>query len=487
MEPVAYDLIVIGSGPAGESGAAAAAIFGKRVAMVEKNRLVGGASTNTGTLPSKTLRETALAISGLRDRNLYGVDLSLRRDATVADFMFHEQRVTANERRRIERNLARYGVVLYGGVGSFVDPHTIRVVARETTESMKGNPSTGDLSERSITGEVLLRAERILIATGSSPVRPPGFEFDNPRILDSDEILQLDRLPRSMAVVGAGVIGSEYASTFAALGTSVWVIDGRDALMPFLDQEVSRALADAMNKKLGIEFLWKTRVIACQVPDIGDVTLEFDTGGRLCVDAVLVAAGRASSTDALNLEAAGIKIGPTGRLIVDCHYRTSAPHVYAAGDVIGFPALASTSMEQARVAICHAFDQGYKTALAPVLPTGIYTIPEVSMIGSTEEELKSREVDYVVGRACYGQCARGEIIGDESGFLKLLFRREDMKLLGVHVIGELASELVHIGVVAILADSTADLFNRSCFNFPTLGDLYKIATYDAMVKRITST
>ncbi len=487
MEPIAYDLIVIGSGPAGESGAAVAAIFGKRVAMVEKSRLVGGASTNTGTLPSKTLRETALAISGLRARDLYGVDLSLRRDATVADFMFHERRVTANERKRVERDLARYGVVLYCGMASFVDSHTIRVVPEAAGECANRIPGTGNVNESGASAEVLLRAERILIATGSSPVRPPGFAFENTRVLDSDEILQLDRLPRSLGVVGAGVIGSEYASTFAALGTNVWVIDGRDALMPFLDLEISRALTDAMNKKLGIEFLWKNRVIACHVHDVGDITLEFDTGGRLCVDAVLVAAGRSSNTSSLNVNAAGIEVGATGRLTVDAHYRTSTPHIYAAGDVIGFPSLASTSMEQARVAMCHAFGQGHKTALATLLPTGIYTIPEVSMIGSTEEQLKSQEVDYVVGRASYSQCARGEIIGDETGFLKLLFRRNDMKLLGVHVIGELATEVVHVGVVAMLAESTADLFNRSCFNFPTLGDLYKIATYDAMVKRAMPT
>jgi NAD(P) transhydrogenase len=467
MEPLFYDLIVIGSGPAGESGATAASLFGKRVAMIEKNPLVGGASANTGTLPSKTLRETALAISGLRARDLYGVDLSLRREATVADLMFHSKRVTANERKRIEGNLAQAGVVLYQGTASFVDPHTIRVVY------------AGSVSE---TDEVLLRASHILIAAGSFPVQPPGFPFKHPRVLDSDEILQLERLPRSLAVVGAGVIGSEYACTFAALGTAVWVIDSRDELMPFLDQEISHALVDAMNKKLGIEFIWKNHVVTCQANDVGDITLEFDTGKRLCVDAVLVAAGRASNTATLNAAAAGIALGPKGRLTVDSHYRTSVPHIYAAGDVIGFPALASTSMEQARVAMCHAFEQGYKIALAPLLPTGIYTIPEVSMIGATEEQLKSEGIDYVVGRASYGQCARGEIIGDQIGFLKLLFQRKDMKLLGTHIIGEQASEVVHIGVVAMLSESTGDLFNRSCFNFPTLGDLYKIATYDAMVK-----
>ena len=364
---------------------------------------------------------------------------------------------------------------------------TIRNRPRATGEAAATGPGSSSVVDAGDTGEMLLTSERILIATGSSPVQPPGFPFNHPRILDSDEILQLDRLPRSLAVVGAGVIGSEYACTFAALGASVWVIDGRDELMPFLDREVSQALADAMNRKLGIEFLWKNQVTACKAQDIGDITLEFDTGGRLCVDAVLVAAGRASNTAMLNLSAAGIEVGPKGRLTVDAHYRTSVSHIYAAGDVIGFPALASTSMEQARVAMCHAFEQGHKTALAPLLPTGIYTIPEVSTIGSTEEQLRSQGIDYVVGRASYSQCARGEIIGDQTGFLKLLFRRDDLKLLGVHVIGELASEVVHVGVVAMLSDSTAELFNRSCFNFPTLGDLYKIATYDAMVKRAMTT
>jgi NAD(P) transhydrogenase len=397
--------------------------------------------------------------------------------------MFHERRVTANERKRVERNLGRSGVALYRGTASFIDPNTLRVASEATGEASGTGPGIGRVNGADGTSDVLLKAKWFLIATGSSAVQPPGFPFEHPRVLDSDEILQLDRLPRSLAVVGAGVIGSEYASTFAALGTAVWVIDGRDELMPFLDREVSHALADAMNRKLGIEFIWKKRVSACSAHDIGDIALEFDTGGRLCVDAVLVAAGRASNTAALNLPAAGIEVGPKGRLTVDSHYRTNVSHIYAAGDVIGFPALASTSMEQARVAMCHAFGRGYKTALAPILPTGIYTIPEVSMIGSTEEQLKAEGADYVVGRALYSECARGEIIGDESGFLKLLFRRDDMKLLGVHVIGEQASELVHIGVVAMLSDSTAELFNRSCFNFPTLGDLYKIATYDAMIRR----
>ncbi|MHB1559273.1 MAG: FAD-dependent oxidoreductase [Isosphaeraceae bacterium] len=486
MEPTSYDLIVIGSGPAGESAAASASQFGKRAAIIERSPMVGGASANTGTLPSKTLRETALAISGLKARDLYGVDLSLRREATVSEFMFHERRVTANERKRVERSLSRHGVVVYHGTASFLDPHTVRVVSEAPVhEGVHGHGGIHyhDHQHPVRTQEIQLKGETILIATGSAPVHPPQFPFDHRRVHDSDTILQLERLPRSLAVIGAGVIGAEYACTFASLGTEVWVVDGRDELLPFLDNEVSRALEESMHSHLGIEFLWKNRVTHCEAPEYGDITLEFDTGGRLCVDAVLIAAGRASNTAALNLSAAGIEPGPRGLLTVDSHYRTSIPHIYAAGDVIGFPALASTSMEQARVAMCHAFGKGYNTNLAPLLPTGIYTIPETSMVGATEEDLKAQGVPYIVGRASYAQCARGEIIGDQVGFLKLLYRLDDMKLMGVHVIGEQASEVVHVGVIAMLADATGDLFNRSCFNFPTLGDLYKIATYNAYQKR----
>ncbi len=448
--------------------------------------MVGGASTNTGTLPSKTLRETALAISGLKARDLYGVDLSLRREATVAEFMFHERRVTANERKRVERSLSRHGVVVYHGNASFLDPHTIRVISEAPPHDGGHGHGAAALHDHHHTPrchEIHLHGETILIATGSSPVHPPQFPFDHQRVHDSDTILQLERVPRSLAVIGAGVIGAEYGCTFAALGTEVWIVDGRDELLPFLDNEVSRALEDSMHAQLGIEFLWKNRVTRCEAHEYGDLTLEFDTGGRLCVDAVLVAAGRASNTAALNLAAAGIEPGPRGLLTVNGHYRTNIPHIYAAGDVIGFPALASTSMEQARVAMCHAFGKGFKTDLAPLLPTGIYTIPEASMVGATEEDLKSQGVPYIVGRASYAHCARGEIIGDQVGFLKLLYRQDDMKLLGVHVIGEQASEVVHVGVIAMLAEATGDLFNRSCFNFPTLGDLYKIATYNAYQKR----
>jgi NAD(P) transhydrogenase len=500
MEPINYDLIVIGSGPAGENGAATAATFGKKVAMVEKSPLVGGASANTGTIPSKTLRETALAISGLRSRNLYGVDLSIRREATVTDFMFHEKTVTSRERQRVRRTLARHDVVLYQGAASFVDPHTVRVVppavatgegGAETATETGTDPvvTTGiDGTEPALGGprqEVWLRGKVILIATGSSPVQPSLFPFDQDRVHDSDEILELDRLPRSLAVVGAGVIGSEYACTFAALGAKVLMIDGRDELLPFLDAEVSRALEQAMRERLGIEFLWKHRVTACNVVADGSVelTLDDDPSQIIKADDVLVAAGRSSNTEALNLAAAGITPGKRGLIKVDASYRTTVPHIYAAGDVIGFPALASTSMEQARVAMCHAFHRGYKTAIAPLIPTGVYTIPEIGMVGAAEEDLRAEGVETVVGRASYCQNARGQIVGDRIGFLKLIFRKEDMKLLGVHVLGDQASELVHIGVIAMLTDSTADLLNRACFNYPTLGDLYKDAVYDALIQR----
>jgi len=456
-----YDLVVLGSGPAGEKGAATAAAFGKRVAVVEAEPFVGGASTNTGTLPSKTLRETALALSGLRARDLYGVDLSLRREATVGDFLYHENRVKTKERTRVLDALHRGPAELHRGYGSFDDPHTIAVQHLDGTITR-------------------LSGEKILIATGSSPFRPPEFRFEDARIHDSDEILSIEKLPRTLAVIGAGVVGAEYACTFAALGAHVHLLDGRDVLLPFLDREIAEALAAAL-ERTGIQFHRREKVLRCDDSNPDFIELVCESGFDLQVDQVLVAAGRRSNTDKLNLQAAGITPGPKGLIAVDACYRTSVSHVYAAGDVIGFPALASTSAEQARVAMCHAFDFGFRFNMGPLLPTGIYTIPEVSMIGETEETLRAKGVDYVAGRASYADNARGEIIGDTTGFIKLLFRRSDMKLLGAHAIGEQATELIHIGLVALMTNSGADLFDRTCFNYPTLGDLYKVAAYDALL------
>jgi NAD(P) transhydrogenase len=455
---VDFDLIAIGGGPAGVVAAITAAGFGKRVALVDNQPELGGAGINTGTVPSKTLRETALAFSGMRSRNLYGVDLSLRREATVADFLRHERDVQAGMNHSLAERMVHNNTNVIQGLASFEDPHTISV--------------TGvDGSQTTIT------ADFILIGTGSSPSHPPGIPFGTAEVYDSDTILNLDRLPVSMAVIGAGVVGSEYACTFAALGTKVHIIDGRDVLLSFLDSEISAALSTAMEKN-GIVFHWKEQTDCC-VSQQNGVALHLRSGEDLVVDAVLVAAGRASNVGTLNLSAAGITPVERGVIPVDEHYRTCVPHIYAAGDVIGFPALASTSMEQARHAIRHALGPARRDHPAALLPSGVYTIPEVGMVGETEECLHRAGVEYVVGRALYGASARGRIIGDSDGFLKLLFRRSDMKLLGVHAIGEQATELIHIGLMAMLSGASVEIFDEACFNIPTLATLYKVAALDA--------
>lgn len=462
-----YDLIIIGGGPAGVVAAGAARILNKSVALVDNEPGVGGAGINTGTVPSKTLRETALALSGMRSRNLYGVDLSLRREATVADFLRHEESVKDGLSSSLSNRLGEEHADRYVGFGEFVDPNTVRVHPGSSTQANAARPE-----------DILLRGGKILIATGSSPRRPQIFPFDSDGVYDSDTILQLHRLPRTMAVIGAGTIGCEYACTFAALGAQVHLIDGRSELFPFLDGEITARLLSAMQGH-GIQFHWKKNVEKCLPQKPTGVTLQLSGGETLTVDEVLVAAGRQSNTGKLNLPAAGVKTGEHGIIPVDEYFRTNVPHIYAAGDVIGFPALASTSMEQARRAILHAF--GHAPAAIPRhLPNGIYTIPEISTVGETEESLKKAGVSYIAGRSQYWDTSRGRIIGDREGFLKLLFRRQDMKLLGVHIIGELATEVVHVGLMAILTDSTVDLFLEACFNVPTLATLYKSATIDAV-------
>jgi NAD(P) transhydrogenase len=463
-EPKNYDLVIIGGGPAGIVAANTARTDQKSVALIDCHHELGGAGINTGTVPSKTLRETALALSGLQSRNLYGVDLSIRREVTVGDFLGREQNVRAMFNETFRQRLAAEHADTYFGLASFVDPHTVTI---DLLPGADGQPA----------GKATVRGDKILIATGSSPVRPPLFPFDKDGVYDSDSILELKRIPKTMAAIGAGVIGSEYGCIFAALGAQVHIIDGRDQLLSFLDVEVSKALETAMTRS-GITFHWKENVTKCDVANNG-ITLTFDSGRTLTVDALLVAAGRRSNTDRLNLGVTGVVTGKRGVIPVDVNYCTNVPHIYAAGDVIGFPALASTSMEQARRAIGHAF--GMKVSnLSPLLPNGVYTIPEVSMIGETEESLKKKGVDYVVGKASYERNARGQIIGDKDGFLKLLFSRQDMKLLGVHVIGELATEIVHVGLMAMMTQSTAEIFYEACFNVPTLGYLYKSATLMAM-------
>lgn len=451
-----FDLIVIGGGAAGEKGAVQAAYFGKKVALVEKEAHLGGAMVNTGTLPSKTLRETALYLSGFRQRGLHGVNMALGRAAQVDDFLFRLGEVVKTERERMTSNLSRHGVTVIHGAAKFVDPHTI------------------DVNGERIGGR------HFLIATGSRPHRPANFPFEHAQVYDSDEIVRVHDIPKSMVIVGGGVIGCEYACLFAALGTKVTVVESRGEVMGFLDGELRGWLMERM-KALGIDFIFRAQVAQCD-PTAGGVKLCFDTAGSLEVEATLICAGRTANTDGLQLENAGLVAGKRGQLEVDARFRTKVAHIAAAGDVIGAPALASTSMEQARVAVVDFFDLKYKTRVAPLFPTGIFTIPEVSMVGETEESLRAAKVDFVKGTADFTENARGTMIG-ETGHLKLLFRRDDMRLLGVHLIGEGATELVHVGLTAMLGNATADLFIEACFNYPTLSEAYKYATYSALHAR----
>ena len=454
-----YDLIVIGSGPAGEKGAAQAAYFGKRVAMIEREPVLGGASVNTGTVPSKTLRESALHLSGFRQRGFSEAFDVRMKSITVRDFMYRKELVVAHEWKRIDENLRRHNVDRYQGTARFVSPTQVAI--------------TNSLGEEVIEGQI------ILIATGSSPVRPASVPFDGETVLDSDNMLTIDRIPESLAVVGAGVIGSEYASMFAALGVEVHLIDGRTSLLPHIDHEIVRILLGELQNRLEVVLH-----LGCDVDTIervdGRVSLTLKDGHCLVVDKVLYAAGRSSNVEGLNLDGIGVTTGKRGLICVDENYRTSVTNIYAAGDVIGFPALASTSMEQARVAMVHAFDLKYKTKVASILPYAIYTIPELATVGLSEDECRKNERPFEVGRAYYRHNARGQIIGDAKGLIKLVFDPQSLALLGVHIIGENASELLHVGMVVMQFGGTINAFIDSVFNYPTLSEAYKYAAYDGL-------
>jgi NAD(P) transhydrogenase len=453
-----FDLVIIGCGPAGEKAGAQAAYFGKRVAVIERAGVPGGSCINTGTVPSKTLRESALYFSGLSQRGLYGIDYSLKENLTVHDFMHHEREVVEMERLRILKNLELHKIEYVQGQASFEDAHTVAV--------------TDGVTSRKLRGEV------ILIATGSKPHRPSEISFDDVHTFDSDTFLQMDRIPKSLAVIGGGVIGCEYASIFMALGVKVTLVDGRDRLLPFLDSEIANALRDRL-KDLGMEFWFNERPVKVENSSAG-ATLHMKSGKKLEVEAALFAAGRRAAVDGLALEKAGLALNDRGYIPVDENYCTSVPRIYAAGDVIGFPALASTSMEQARVAVCHAFGFNYKQRVASMLPMGIYTIPEISAAGETEDSCTEKSIPYCVGRARYANNARGHIAGDTSGLLKLVFAPDSKKLLGVSIIGENATELVHIGMMVLDNGLTIDEFIQQVFNYPTLSEMYKYAAYDGL-------
>ncbi len=454
-----YDLVVIGSGPAGEKGAAQAAYFGKRVAIVERELVLGGACVNTGTLPSKTLRESAMHLAGFRQRELFGLDVSVKENISIAEFMYRARYVTERQWELIERNLDRHHIDRFTGEARFVDAHTVTVTSRDGEESLRGDV--------------------VLIATGSKPHHPPGIAFDEETVYDSDTILKLDRIPRKMAVVGAGVIGCEYASIFAALGVEVHLIDARTALLGHVDREIVDVLLRSFQERLDIRLRLGFDVARMEKID-GGMMLHLSDGTSLAVDKVLVAAGRASSIDALNLDAAGVKCGKRGMIAVNERYQTNIAHIFAAGDVIGFPALASTSMEQARVAMVHAFDLKYKQSIADTLPYAIYTIPELATIGETEESCREKAFDCEVGRAWFSRNPRGQIIGDRDGLIKLVFNPDNLELLGVHIVGENAAELLHVGVMVMHFRGTIESLIDCVFNYPTLGDGYKYAAYDGL-------
>ncbi len=457
-----YDLVVIGSGPAGEKGAVQAAYFGKRVAVVEKSPALGGACVNTGTLPSKTLRETAIFLSGYRQREMYGLSVQLTGTPSVPQLMCRQDPVLGHECGRIRANLDRHRVDLLDGAARFVDEHTLELTPDD------GPP-------RHVSSDV------VIIATGSTPHRPSFVPFEDPEVDDSDSILRLDRIPRALVVLGGGVIGCEYASIFAALGTKCTIVEGRDQILGFLDGELN-ALLTAQLRSLGCDLLFKREVVEVGRRG-GQLHCRLSDGTDLECERLLFAGGRAGNTRTLGLDRIGAAADARGLLRVDDSFRVAGVaggRVYAAGDVIGFPALASVAMEQGRVAACHAFGIEYKQRVASQFPYGLYTIPEVSMIGETEESAKKKGLDFEIGRARYGDNARGQIVGDVHGMVKLLFDARDKKLLGVHIIGERATELVHIGAAVMHFGGRIDDFIDQVFNFPTLGEMFKYAAYDGL-------
>lgn len=458
-----YDLFVIGSGPAGQRAAIQAAKLGKKVGVAERRSVVGGVCINTGTIPSKTLREAVLHLSGYRERGLYGASYKVKQDITIDDLLFRADHVIKNEIDVIRHQLLRNGVDLHSAEASFVDPHRLRLA------------SVDDDAEREVT------AAGIVIATGTRATRPEHIPFDGKRILTSDQILDMEYIPRTLAVVGGGVIGLEYASIFAALGVRVTVVDRRRQLLPFIDEEIIDALVYHLRQNR-VAFRLGETVSGIEPVKDGSapyIRLQLKSGKQISAEMALYSVGRTGATGSLALPRAGLEADARGRLEVNSDYQTKSNHIYAVGDVIGFPSLAATSMEQGRLAAAHAL--GLETRSVPELfPYGVYTIPEISTVGRNELELTEDGIPYEVGKAQYREIARGQIIGDQTGLLKLLFRLEDHRLLGVHIIGEGASELIHIGQAVLSFDGPVDYFVDTVFNYPTLAECYKTAAFDGI-------
>jgi len=459
-----YDLIVIGSGPAGEKAAVKAAYFGKKTALIEKEEKYGGAGVQTGTLPSKALKETALYFSRVYEQHIFE-QAEVRSRKTKHDrFVYRRDIARADMEEEVRKNLECHNVDVYKGTGSFLDEYRVKVSGKN---------------------ETIIAGKNILIATGSYPVNPEEIPFDRKRIHDSDTILGIHRFPDSLCVIGAGVIGFEYATIYAAMGVKVYLINNRDNVLPFLDFEVSSALVQQI-KKRGVEILFNTSVTNYKVPKSSKEKIELTlrNGEKLETDMVLYAAGRSGNIRELKPGNAGVKTGERETILVDEHYRTNVPHIFAVGDVIGFPALASTGIDQGRVAVAHIFDTKDLDAIPKVFPYGMYTVPEVSMVGISEQDAKTKEIKYNTGISRVKGIARGKIQGSpDEGFLKLVFENESKKILGVHIIGRFATELIHYGMTLVQDGKTLDHVISTVFNYPTYHELYKYAAYDGLGNR----
>src|SRR5579872_1406064 len=456
-----YDLVVIGSGPAGQKGAICAAKMRKRVAIIDLKKTLGGVCVHTGTIPSKTLREAVLYLTGLRLRTFYGRSYVVKDRISMSDLIFRAQAVMTREIDVIKAQLHRNYVETFEGDARFLDDHTVEVKNEE--------------------GSHLLRGRYILIACGTRPAHTDGIPIDGTRIFDSDQVHSLEVVPRELIVVGAGIIGLEYASMFAALGVKVTLLDQRPVLLDFADREIIEALLFQL-RQLGTVFRLGEKVVSIGFDQERDrVFAKLESGKNVHGQALLYTVGRQANSDQLNLAAAGLQCDGRGKLGVNENFQTAVPHIYAAGDVIGFPALASTSMEQGRLASCAIFGKPGKMP-ANLIPYGIYTIPEISMVGQTEEQLTRDRIPYEVGVARYAELAKGQMLGDEQGLLKLLFDPTSLKILGVHVIGDRATEIVHIGQAVMAMGGTIEYFRDAVLNYPTLAEAYKVAALDGLNK-----
>jgi NAD(P) transhydrogenase len=457
-----YDLFVIGSGPGGQRAAVQAAKLGKRVGITEAGGVVGGVCIAKGTIPSKTLREAALYLSGYKERNVYGDSYSVKENITMADLLRRTDYVIRTETDVVRNQLLRNGIELHAAHASFVDAHTIRLDSPGTQQQQ-------------------ITSDKVIIATGTNAARDTHIPFDGQRIFTSDEMLNLEDLPRAMAVIGGGVIGVEFATIFAILGVRVTLVDARPRLLEFVDTEIIDSLVYNMRRnRVTLRMAEKVTGLETVEGDRGrHVRIQLKSGKQIFADKALYSIGRQGATDGLNLEAAGLNADSRGRISVNKYFQAAVENIYAVGDVIGFPSLASTSGEQGRLSACHAFGAPMES-MPELFPYGIYSIPEISMVGKGEEELTKEGVHYEVGKAEYREIARGTIMGDDSGMLKLIFDVESRKLLGVCIIGEGASELIHIGQVVLAMGGTIDYFINTVFNYPTLAECYKTAALDGV-------